>query len=133
MSWRTGQHFGASVGFGDPQQNRLITLLNELHAANEKQALLLSLQQELEIARRMQLSILPRVTPQSPAVQVQSLMIPAKEIGGDFYDYFMVDEQHLALVVADVSGKGVPAAFFMAISRTLLKKQCTVSQSSLSW
>lgn len=112
---------GRLSGLVTTQQNRLITLLNELHVAMKKQALLLSLQQELEIARRMQLSILPRVTPQSPAVQVQSLMIPAKEIGGDFYDYFMVDEQHLALVVADVSGKGVPAAFFMAISRTLLK------------
>ena len=48
-------------------------------------------------------------------------MSPAKEVGGDFYDFFMVDEDHFALVVADVSGKGVPAALFMVVAKTLLK------------
>lgn len=108
------------------QQGRLIGLLKELRAAMEQQALLVSLQQELEIARSMQLSILPRQAPNTKAVEVDSLMVPAKEVGGDFYDYFLVGEQHLALVVADVSGKGIPAAFFMAISRTLLKNNATL-------
>lgn len=103
------------------QQNRLLSLLRELHEAIEGKARLASLQQELEIARNMQLSILPRNVPLPRSVTVAATMIPAKEVGGDFYDYFMLDETHLAIVVADVSGKGVPAAFFMAISRTLLK------------
>jgi phosphoserine phosphatase RsbU/P len=112
---------GRMSGLVTTQQNRLVGLLKELRAAMEHQAALASLRQELEIARNMQLSILPRAAPATDAVQVAALMIPAKEIGGDFYDYFFVDDTHLALVVADVSGKGVPAAFFMAISRTLLK------------
>ena len=51
------------------------------------------------------------------------MMTPAKEVGGDFYDFFLVDDDHLALVMADVSGKGVPAALFMVIAKTLLKKR----------
>lgn len=112
---------GRMSGLVTTQQNRLIGLLKELRAAMAQQEVLVSLKQELEIARNMQLSILPRSAPETDAVQVASLMIPAKEIGGDFYDYFLIGDRHLALVVADVSGKGVPAAFFMAISRTLLK------------
>lgn len=112
---------GRMSGLVTDQQARLIRLLKELQAAMEQKALLASLQQELEIARRMQLSILPREAPATKAVNLASIMIPAKEVGGDFYDYFMLDDTHLAVVVADVSGKGVPAAFFMAISRTLLK------------
>ena len=50
-------------------------------------------------------------------------MIPAKEVGGDFYDFFMIDDSHLAMVIADVSGKGVPAALFMMISKTLIKNR----------
>ena len=103
------------------QRQRLLSLLRELHEAIEGKARLASLEQELEIARNMQLSILPRNVPLPPSVTIAATMVPAKEVGGDFYDYFMLDEQHLAIVVADVSGKGVPAAFFMAISRTLLK------------
>lgn len=112
---------GRMSGLVTSQQDRLVQLLRELQASMEQQALLVSLQQELEIARNMQLSILPRNAPTTNAVELSALMIPAKEIGGDFYDYFFLDETRLALVVADVSGKGVPAAFFMAISRTLLK------------
>ena len=52
-------------------------------------------------------------------------MTPAKEVGGDFYDFFMVDETHLAIVMADVSGKGVPAALFMVIGKTLIKDHTT--------
>lgn len=112
---------GRMSGLVSTQQNRLLKLLRELQAAMQTQALLASLQQELEIARQMQLSILPRSAPAIKEVEIAATMIPAKEVGGDFYDYFLIDQDHLAVVVADVSGKGVPAAFFMAISRTLLK------------
>ena len=112
---------GRMSGLVSTQQSRLLKLLRELQAAVQTQALLASLQQELEIARQMQLSILPRSAPNVGEVDIAATMIPAKEVGGDFYDYFPIDDEHLAVVVADVSGKGVPAAFFMAISRTLLK------------
>lgn len=112
---------GQMSGLVTTQQDRLVGLLKELRSAMDQQAILVTLQQELEIARNMQLSILPRQAPPTQAVKVSALMIPAKEVGGDFYDYFLIDADHLALVVADVSGKGIPAAFFMAISRTLLK------------
>lgn len=61
--------------------------------------------------------------PGRPEFDVYASMTPAKEVGGDFYDFFLVDEDHLALVMADVSGKGVPAALFMVIAKTLLKTQ----------
>jgi sigma-B regulation protein RsbU (phosphoserine phosphatase) len=72
----------------------------------------------------MQQSILPRIFPPFPgmsSVDIQALMIAARNVGGDFYDFFVIDEHRIALVIGDVSGKGVGAAFFMAMSRTLLK------------
>ena len=77
------------------------------------------IQAELNIAAQIQLSMLPREFPQKKEFEIFATMTPAKEVGGDFYDFFMVDENHIALVMADVSGKGVPAALFMAISKAL--------------
>jgi serine phosphatase RsbU (regulator of sigma subunit) len=79
---------------------------------------------ELRIASDIQKSILPRTFPPFPHREdfvIYADAIPAKEMGGDFYDFFLIDEECLAFVIADVSGKGVPAAIFMAITRTLLK------------
>jgi sigma-B regulation protein RsbU (phosphoserine phosphatase) len=112
---------GRMTGMISTQQAKLLQLLREVSAAAESKAKLAGLQQELEIARKMQLAILPRTALDRRELTITAAMIPAKEIGGDFYDYFMLDENRLAIVVADVSGKGVAAAFFMAISRTLLK------------
>lgn len=109
------------TGMISTQQTKLLQLLREVSAAAESRAKLAGLQQELEIARKMQLAILPRTALDRTELTITAAMIPAKEIGGDFYDYFMLDHSRLAIVVADVSGKGVAAAFFMAISRTLLK------------
>ena len=79
---------------------------------------------ELNVAKRIQESVLPNIFPPFPErseFDLYASMIPAKHVGGDFYDFFMVDDTHIALVMADVSGKGVPAALFMAISKVLIK------------
>ncbi|MCX4306587.1 MAG: PP2C family protein-serine/threonine phosphatase [Acetatifactor sp.] len=79
---------------------------------------------ELNVAANIQQSMLPCIFPAFPArdeFSIYATMNPAKEVGGDFYDFFMVDEGHLAMVIADVSGKGVPAALFMVIGKTLIK------------
>lgn len=79
---------------------------------------------ELDVAAKIQTSMLPCIFPPFPnrdEFDIYATMNPAKEVGGDFYDFFMVDENHLAFVVADVSGKGVPAALFMVIGKTLIK------------
>ena len=79
---------------------------------------------ELDVAAHIQSSMLPCIFPPFPdrhEFDIYATMTPAKEVGGDFYDFFMVDERHLAIVMADVSGKGVPAALFMVIGKTLIK------------
>ena len=79
---------------------------------------------ELELARRIQADMLPGTFPPFPDrhdFDIFASMTPAKEVGGDFYDFFLVDEDHLALVIADVSGKGVPASLFMMVSKILIQ------------
>jgi sigma-B regulation protein RsbU (phosphoserine phosphatase) len=85
---------------------------------------LISIQQDLRTARDIQQSILPKIFPPFPGhpeVSVYASMIAAKEVGGDFYDYFMIDNERLGFVIGDVSGKGITAAIFMAVSRTLIR------------
>ena len=84
------------------------------------------LDQELQLASDIQGSMLPTVFPPFPdrnEFDLYASMTPAKEVGGDFYDFFLIDDDHLWLVIADVSGKGVPAALFMMVSKTLIKNQ----------
>lgn len=79
---------------------------------------------ELGVATNIQKSMLPCIFPAFPdrdEIDIYATMDPAKEVGGDFYDFFMVDERHVAIVMADVSGKGIPAALFMVIGKTLIK------------
>jgi serine phosphatase RsbU (regulator of sigma subunit) len=109
------------VGRVGAQYQELDRLVHELREALRAKTQFIALQQELEIARNMQSSILPRKFDAHPGLAIHATMIPAKEVGGDFYDFFALDEHRVALVMADVSGKGVPAAFFMAVSRTLLR------------
>ena len=87
---------------------------------------------ELNVAAKIQTDMLPCIFPAFPdrhEFDIYASMTPAKEVGGDFYDFFLVDDDHLALVIADVSGKGVPAALFMVIAKTLLKN---AAQTGLS-
>lgn len=87
---------------------------DQLSAAGER------VQEELALARNMQKAILPQQFPDEPGWAVHACMFPARELGGDFYDGFMLPNGRYGIVVADVSGKGVGAAFFMAVSRTVL-------------
>ena len=79
------------------------------------------MESELKIAHALQSAILPKTMPENPTYSGHALMTPAREMGGDFYDFFTLDDGRLAVVMADVSGKGVPAAFFMAIARTVVR------------
>ena len=103
------------------QHQSLSSMIVELREALVTKTRLAGLEQELQIAAQVQLSILPRQLPADPRVQLHCHITPAREVGGDFYDYFEIDREHFGFVMADVSGKGVPAALFMAITRTLLK------------
>ncbi|MDE0309273.1 MAG: SpoIIE family protein phosphatase [Acidiferrobacterales bacterium] len=85
-----------------------------------KQAFI-ALRKELDIATRVQLSLLPHRREQSDAFEIIGGMWPAKEVGGDFFDYFRIDEEHIGMAIADVSGKGVPAALFAVMARTSLR------------
>ena len=81
---------------------------------------------ELNVATQIQADMLPRIFPPYPdrtEFDIYATMDPAKEVGGDFYDFFLIDDDHIGLVMADVSGKGVPAALFMVIAKTLIKNR----------
>ena len=87
---------------------------------------------ELELATRIQADMLPNIFPAFPErddFDIYASMTPAKEVGGDFYDFFLVDDSRLAMVVADVSGKGVPAALFMMMCKILLQNQVMAGKS----
>jgi len=85
---------------------------------------LVALQQELDIANVIQTSILPKTFPPFPdrkEFEIYAKMLPAKEVGGDLYDFFLIDKYRLGVVIGDVSGKGIAAALLMAVCKTLLK------------
>ena len=90
---------------------------------------------ELSVATKIQASMLPCIFPPFPnrtEFDIYATMMPAKEVGGDFYDFFLVDDDHLALVIADVSGKGIPAALFMVITKVLLKNSAQAGKDPQS-
>ena len=92
-----------------------------------------SIQSDLAVAGEIQKAILPCRFPPFPEItdlDIYASMTPAKEIGGDFYDFFRLDEDRIGLVIADVSGKGVPAALFMAVSNTLLRSIALTKDNS---
>jgi sigma-B regulation protein RsbU (phosphoserine phosphatase) len=87
---------------------------------------------ELELARKIQADMLPNIYPafpDRPEFDIYASMRPAKEVGGDFYDFYLIDNDHLGMVIADVSGKGVPAALFMMMSRILIKNYAMMGYS----
>jgi phosphoserine phosphatase RsbU/P len=109
----------------------VLTVLANIAAIRVEQARLAEIEQaqklrdvELEHAARIQRSILPSEFPPFPHrndFELHAAMVPAKEVGGDLFDFFLLDDEHLAFMIGDVSGKGVPAALFMAMTRSLLR------------
>ncbi len=88
---------------------------------------------ELELAKNIQANMVPNIFPPFPnrtEIDIYAMMNPAKEVGGDFYDFFFIDDDHMGFVMADVSGKGVPAALFMMIGKTLIKNQALLGMST---
>ncbi len=112
-----GQLAGAFLGL-ERELQQYITHLTETTSAKER------IESELRIAREIQMGILPKLFPAFPDYRefdIYASIEPAREVGGDLYDFFFVDPHHFCFVIGDVSGKGVPAAFFMAVTKTLLK------------
>ncbi|MCK9219948.1 MAG: SpoIIE family protein phosphatase [Bacteroidales bacterium] len=104
--------------------NKTLEEITQIRKSAEEHDQLISIQQDLTTAREIQQAILPKNFPPFPSrieFDLYASMVAAKEVGGDFYDFFMIDKDRLGFVIGDVSGKGVPAAIFMAVSRTLIR------------
>ncbi len=121
--------FQGLLGRVGDQYQELARLVEELREALRVKTQFIALQRDLEIATKIQLSFLPDRFDVCPQVDVLGAFRPAKEVGGDFYDVFRLGEHHMAITIADVSGKGVPAAFFMAVSRTLLRAVAQINEA----
>ena len=103
------------------QQNRLTALVAELQEALRTKTAYLALQRDLQLATRVQRSFLPGERFSAPGMEIHATMHTAKEVGGDFYDFFALDEHRVGIVIGDVVGKGVPASLFMAVTRTVIR------------
>ena len=103
------------------QQDRLTALVAELREALRTRTAYLALQRDLQLATRVQRSFLPGERFSAPGVEIHATMHTAKEVGGDFYDFFALDEHRVGIVIGDVVGKGVPASLFMAVTRTVIR------------
>jgi serine phosphatase RsbU (regulator of sigma subunit) len=99
-------------------------LCSEMVDAVRDRAQLAAIQKELDTARIIQHSLVPRTFPPFPEridFDIHAQMTSARAVGGDFFDFFLIDDDHLAVVIGDVSGKGIPAALYMAVTRTQIK------------
>jgi len=108
----------ASISKMQVELKNYIQNLRETTAAKEK------IESELQIARDIQQGIIPKIFPAFPerdTIDLYAILDPARDVGGDLYDFFFIDDDHLCFTIGDVSGKGVPASLFMAITRTLLR------------
>ena len=103
------------------KNEKLQIAYDELKAAQEQIIEKEKLEHSLQLARKIQYSILPTTIPQMDGYDIGALMMPAQAVGGDFYGVYPLDDEHMALIVGDVSDKGIPAAIFMAQSHALLR------------
>ena len=105
--------------------DKAVEQIEYIRSAQKEHAQLVDIQSDLSVAQEIQHAILPRSfdlkVPDAGQVNIYASMVAAKDVGGDFYDFFPIDDHRMGFTIADVSGKGVPAAIFMAVSRTLIK------------
>ena len=124
-----GYRYGVSIQYTTMMVS-LVLIYAFIFSENEKT--LYSTNKELGMATAIQKHMLPSIFPPFPGrkdFDVFAVMNPAKEVGGDFYDFFLIDDDHIALVIADVSDKGVPAALFMMASKIMLKNSAMLGRS----
>ena len=125
----TGAPFSQSdfVVFKSIAEQSAFALYNAIiySEANEKKRL----DHDLEIARDIQRILLPAEAPAVNGFEISGINVPARQVSGDYFDYIKVDDQHLGVAIADVSGKGVPASLIMAICRSVLRSQATQNPS----
>lgn len=120
---KRNNEIGTLSEYIDLMENQTLNYISDLTKATAEQE---RISAELDIATKIQESVLPKkypAFPDHPQIEIKASMTPAKEVGGDFYDWFKIDQDHAGIVIADVSGKGVPAALFMMISKILIKTQ----------
>lgn len=114
--------------------NKAIEQIEFVRNSQREHKQLKDIQSDLDVAREIQHAILPRVFKMKMAdadnIDLYASMIAAKDVGGDLYDFFPIDDTHFGFTIADVSGKGIPAAIFMAVSRTMIKANGTRGVSS---
>ena len=113
-----------SMGFMLTELNNYIIDLKSTTAAKEKY------ESELRIAHDIQMGMIPKVFPEIKEIDVFAKLKPAREVGGDLYDFFFLDDDNLCLIIGDVSGKGVPASLLMAVTRTLLRSHAKAGLNS---
>ena len=113
---------------------KAIGQIDYVHASQKEHRQLESLQKDLALASEIQQYFLPSTFPPFPEdcdkLEIYASMEAAKDIGGDFYDFFRIDDDHIGLVIADVCGKGIPAALFMAVSQTILRTKAASNASA---
>jgi sigma-B regulation protein RsbU (phosphoserine phosphatase) len=124
---RTNDEFEELADSFNKMTSDLTDYMERLHCTTAEQERLMK---ELEIASGIQKSILPTSAPNIEGVELAAINIPAREVGGDFYDYVPVETGHWGLTIADVSGKGMPAAIFMGLSRTIVRASTTGNLSA---
>ena len=122
------------IDFADLERtiDKTLLELDELRKGREAREQLSALEYELKLATRIQRSILPEIIEGHKNFEIGATMLPARQVSGDFYDFFLMDQNRLGLAIGDVSGKGIPAALFMAVSRTLLRTVAMFLRNSSS-
>lgn len=137
LLYRTTQILSARMRRGqevliDDLQRKNLELqkaLQDLQAAQAELVVKERMERELELAHNLQTSFLPKHFPTHPGLEISAVSEPAREVGGDFYDVFSLDSTHLGVVMADVSDKGMPAALYMALTRSLVRAEARRTRS----
>jgi len=129
MSTRLRESHESSMRDLHEKNRHLAQAYADLQAAQTRIIAQETLARELDLAREIQESMLPSALPHSPGLDMGARMVPALQVGGDFYDIFQIDDDTFGIVVGDVSGKGMPAALFMALTCSLVRAEAIRAES----